>query len=136
MVSGDRTDVVAIFRELGATAEVTAEDRRRYIADRAESGTPHPDDVPFQERFGAYSTLEVSHEGDVWALRHSRPGTRGQKWTVYSPEGEVVRRVVLPDEIIVRSIRGGRLYGTRTDDLGLQTVVVFPIDPLRASGEG
>lgn len=116
----------SIIREAVPPPAVTEADRDAYRAERAAEDRPHPDDVPFPERFGGYAGLLVSHEGDLWARRSPRPTEELGHWVVFSETGEEIRRVVLPD-VRVRSVRDGRVYATRTDSLGIQTVVAWEL---------
>ena len=119
-----RGQLVGVLREDTLPPRVTEADRDAYIAERAALDSPHPEDVPFPERFGSYSRLVLSYEGEIWAQRHARPEDEEQHWVVFSSSGQEARRVVMPD-ITVSSVRGGRIYGHRSNDLGIQTVVVL-----------
>lgn len=113
-----------IVREEGLAPGVTREDRGLYREEQVARGRPHPDDVPFPERFGAYSRLLVSHEGDLWARWAERPSEEMVRWTVYSADGQTIRRLVLP-KIEVHAVRDGRIYGHTEDDVGIQTILVL-----------
>ena len=115
---------VGVLREDAVPPRVTEADRDAYIAEQAAADRPHPEDVPFPERFGSYSQLVLSYEGELWAQRYARPADEVQHWVVFSPSGQEARRVVVPD-ITVESVRGGRIYGYRSTELGIQTVVVL-----------
>ncbi len=114
----------SIFREDRSPPSVTPEDRALYREEQVANERPHPDDVPFPDRFGAYGRLLVSHEGDIWARWAGRPSEEGVRWTVYGPDGQSIRRLVLP-KIQVHAIRDGRIYGHLEDELGIQTIVVL-----------
>lgn len=113
-----------IFREEISPPSVTREDRELYREERAARERPHPDDVPFPDHFGAYRRLLVSHEGELWARWAERPSEEVIRWTVYSADGQTIRRVVLPN-IEVHAIRDGRIYGHTENDLGIQTILVL-----------
>jgi hypothetical protein len=116
--------LVGMLREDAVPPEVTDADRQAYVETQAETPRPYREDVPFPSRFGSYSALRLSHEGDLWAQRLTAPGDSLQYWVVFSPDGREVRRVVVPD-IRVETIRDGLVYGHRSDSLGIQTVVVL-----------
>lgn len=124
LVYDSRGAPAQIFREEAVPPEVTAEDRDLYTGERAEQERPLPDDVPFPDRFGAYSRLLVSHEGDLWSRWAERPSEEMTRWTVYSADGEAIRRVALP-KIEIHAIRDGLIYGHTEDELGIQTIVVL-----------
>jgi len=116
--------LIGLLREGADPPQVSAADRQAYVDAQAATSRPHPADVPFPDRFGSYSELMLSPENDLWARRYPRPGDSLQYWVVFSPDGRQVRRLVLPD-ISVESVRDGKIYGYRTDTLGIQTVVVL-----------
>jgi hypothetical protein len=115
---------VGILREDTLPPPVTRAHRDTYVSERAASSRPHPGDVPFPDRFGSYFHLILSYEGDLWARRYPRPGDELQHWVVFPARDEPARRLVVPD-IRVQSVRDGRIYGYRSDTLGIQTVVVL-----------
>lgn len=116
--------LVEIYRENAVPPEVTPEDRDLYVEERAAADRPHPDDVPFPDRFGAYRQLLVSHEGEIWAQWAERPSESTTRWTVYGSDGQTVRRLVLP-KIRIHAVRDGRIYGHTEDELGIQTVLAL-----------
>jgi len=122
-----------ILREDAEPPPVTAAHREAYLAEQEALDRPHPEGVPFPDRFGSYETFVVSHEGDLWARRVTPSEVEGAKWEVFPGDGGPLRRVILPD-ITVESVRDGRVYGHRSDSLGIQTVVV--LDAERGSGSG
>jgi len=118
--------LVQLLREDMVPPPLTDAVRDAYLEASAAAGFPHPEDVPFPERLGSYSTLLLSHEGDLWAQRVDAADGGDQRWVVFSSDGSGVRRVVVPD-IEVEAVRGGRMYGHQTDSLGIQTVVVLGV---------
>ena len=115
---------VGLLREDTVPPRITQDARDAYLAAQSAAGRPHPRDVPFPERFGSYSQLMVSHEGDLWARRSARPEDEFQYWVVFPTGDQGIRRYVMPD-ITVKSVRAGRVYGYQSDTLGIQTVVVL-----------
>lgn len=117
--------LVEILREGGEPPPVTTTDRDALATEREEQGRPLPAGIVLPERHPAYDRLLLSHEGELWARHAARPGDVHQRWTVFPAEaGRPLRHLVLP-EVQVESVRSGRIYGTRTDPLGVQTVVVL-----------
>lgn len=123
---------VVILREDTVPPAVDEGMRAAYRAERDAAEDPHPDDVPFPVRMPAWQGLLISAEGEVWARHAPLPGDSLQRWSVFSAGGEAVRRMVLPDAR-VESVRDGRIYAIRTDDLGIQRVVAYEV-PGRKSG--
>ena len=116
--------LVGLLREDTIPPQVTESDREAYLAEQANAERPHPDDVPFPDRFASYFGLMISYEGDLWAQRYPRPADSLQHWVVFPSEGQEVRRLVMPD-FVVRSVRDGLVYAYRSDTLGIQTVMVL-----------
>jgi hypothetical protein len=123
-VYDDQGNLIRLLREDAVPPEVTDADRDAYVRERAETPRPHPEGVPFAERFGSYITLLLTPEGDLWARRVARPGEEAQHWVVFPADGGSLRSLVLPD-VSVESVRNGKIYATLTDSLGIQTVVVL-----------
>ena len=119
-----RGRLARIVREHAEPPPVTAAHREAYLAEQEALDRPHTEDVPFPDRFGSYETFVVSHGGDLWARHVTPPGVDGGRWVVFPGDGGPLRRVILPD-ITVESVRDGRIYGHRSDSLGIQTVVVL-----------
>ena len=126
LVFDDVGTLVTILREFDATPTVGDADRDAYRDERLAEGRPHPDDVPFAERFGSYRKLLLSYEGELWAQWAQRPADEGRRWTIWSADRTSSRRVVLPD-INVQAVRGGRVYGYLENALGIQTVVILSV---------
>ena len=125
-VFDERGDLTGVLREETPYLAITPVDRDIYLEERVAEERPHPDDVPFAERLGAYQRLIVSHEGELWAQWVDRPTDSGTSWTVFSPDGSMARRIVLP-KVDVLAIRGGKIYGHVESALGIQTVVIFDV---------
>lgn len=123
-IFGSHGGLIGLLREDALPPRVSAADREAYVEDQAATPRPHPEDVPFPDRFGSYSQLLLSHEGELWAQRVPRPMDSLQHWVVFSKDGREIRRVLLPD-VRVGSVRHGRIVGTVSDTLGIETVVVL-----------
>lgn len=104
--------------------------RAAYRSGGEEAEDPLPEDVPFPERLPAWDRLLVSAESEVWARHAPLPGDSLRQWSVFSADGETVRRLVLPDAR-VESVRDGRVYAVRTDALGIERVVAYEVPPIR-----
>lgn len=124
---------LSTLRETGPPPPVLTEDEERYRAERDSAGRPLASDVPFPDHFPGYETLLLSAEGDLWARRSARPQDRHHTWAVFSGDGARLRHVVLPADFDVESVRGGRIYGYSTNDMDVQTVVVYEL-PHRERG--
>ncbi len=116
--------LTGLLREDTVPPTVTEADRRAYDEEELSSPSGLPPHGPFPDRFGSYSGLQLSFEGDLWARHMPRPGDKDQRWLVFSQGGDEIRRVVVP-EVRVTSVRAGRIYGYQTDTLGIQTVLVL-----------
>jgi hypothetical protein len=116
--------LIGLLREDAVPPRVSAADREAYVEEQAATPRPHPEDVPFPDRFGSYSQLLLSHEGELWVRRVPRPMDSLQHWVVFSKDGRKIRRVVVPD-VRVATVRGERIVGFVSDTLGIETVVLL-----------
>lgn len=138
--------------------EVTAADRDRYMAKRAEflgryEGSPDalfsfpslrefprvPTHKPFFDRF------LVDDAGNIWArhfpsiglgiqdLRPPRDPAPPETWTVLDSAGVWLGSVHLPDGFAAHEVANGRVYGVHTAPLRAQTVRVYRL--VRAHGK-
>ena len=87
---------------------------------------PDPDSRP------AYRSLVVDTEGYVWAeegLGGMTRMTNGKpwKWNVFSPEGEWLGAVSLPNRFVVFEIGPDHVLGKRTDDLDVTHVELLDL---------
>lgn len=103
---------------------------------------PIPDHKPF------FRELYAGEEGRIWVFRYvaaekrdvvepvpGRPDRPLLTWRepftydVFEPDGRFLGTVVLPDDFEPRVFRGTRIWGTRTDEAGVEQVVRLRVVP-------
>lgn len=86
--------------------------------------------IPAAERFPTTSGLKIATNGEIWVQRYGRPGEpRDAVYLVFTPEGELSRRVRLPADLLVLEVGEDYLLGTETDDLDVPYVVLYRFEP-------
>ena len=87
------------------------------------------DQRPVANLFPTVSSLKVGRDGRLWVARYRRPGERWA-WMVFGPEGDFIcwcpQLPVAPYEF-----GGDYVLGTRTDDQGVERVLMYEWHPTR-----
>jgi len=75
----------------------------------------------------AVRDLLVDDADRVWI---GLAGPRGapREWAVFTPGGAYLRSVLVPEQVTLRAVRRGRLYGDQSNDDGVPSVVVLTLD--------
>jgi len=68
----------------------------------------------------------VADDGNVWAQIYT-PNPSVPTWDVYSPTGEWLGEVDLPEGFSLSAVGHGRLFGVWRDSLGVEYVRVFSL---------
>jgi hypothetical protein len=92
------------------------------------------DAIPRAEREPAYQTILADDAGRLWvgayagasaAFPGTRPPERG--WMIFDADGALAARATTPGGFRATAVRGGRLYGIFIDELGVESVRVYPV---------
>ncbi len=75
----------------------------------------------------AYSELLVDAAGNLWVREFNPMRDATQRWLVFDETGVWLGRITFPPRHRVTEILGDRSVGVETDDLGVETVVVYRI---------
>jgi hypothetical protein len=82
----------------------------------------------------AYYGLVVSSAGVVWLGDYPgpeallpQPALRPRTWTLFGPDGVRRRLIHSPPGFELKAVRNGLAYGVQTDDLGVQSVLVYRV---------
>lgn len=78
------------------------------------------------DRWPAVEEMLVDDRGRLW-LSLAGPHERHVEWVLFSSDGRYQGSVLLPPEVELRLVQGGKLYGTRTDDTGVPRIVTFQL---------
>jgi hypothetical protein len=86
--------------------------------------------LPSRRTLPAFSDLRADSEGNVWIAQYTPPGASERSWIVLDSLLEPIARIEVPLSLEILDLRGDRLVSRSTDDLGRQTVAVYPIKML------
>jgi hypothetical protein len=121
-----------------AVASVPYEGYKAYLARTPLGVRGFYEAAPIPEKLSVAWGMIVDSEGFVWIrpyepLRHaaalgglSRAG-RGGTWVVFSPSGDRVGQVAIPDDLEPIQITRDAVVGIRIDELGVQYVRVYAL---------
>ncbi len=86
--------------------------------------------VPVVERFPAYDGILVDGLDHLWVREAKFTGTERPVplWTVFDPEGRVLGFIETPDGLTILEIGADYVLGHTTDDLGVESVQVWPLE--------
>ncbi|MXV96679.1 MAG: hypothetical protein F4Z92_12665 [Gemmatimonadetes bacterium] len=90
--------------------------------------------MPLVESFPAFRTLLTDELNHLWIRETTLPGMDrpAPLWTVFDPEGRVLGFVETPEGLTILEIGAEYILGHTTDDLGVESVQVWPL--VRAAG--
>lgn len=105
-----------------------ASDRsRREIAQRmgpAASQAADPD-LPHRSTLPAFDQVVENAEEYVWVRHYHFPSDAPQRWSVFSPFGELVAEAETPARLRVQQIGTDWILGVSRDDLGVEAVHLY-----------
>lgn len=130
------------------TDEWVARERQRLLDEAIEDARPfellsglRPDELarlhksieernrklPIRHTLPAFSELRAGAEGNVWVAQYHPPGASERSWIVLNSLLEPVARIELSLDFEILDLQSVRLVVRTKDDLGRQTVAVYPI---------
>ena len=122
---------VAIPPRLITDAEKSAVLDRR-LAEASEEDRPGIrrtwEEIPMSDTLPAHAALVVDDGGNAWIQTFRLPVDEGPaRWLVLDPDGQVLGRVTLPENLTVYEIGTDYILGAATDDLGVERVQMWPL---------
>ena len=75
----------------------------------------------------AYDALVVDDQGHVWIREYPDPESKIAKWLIADTNGRLVGDMELPTNLILKTIRAGRAYGTVSSDTDGSYIAVYAI---------
>ena len=86
--------------------------------------------MPLVESLPAFRTLLTDALDHLWVREATLPGMErpAPLWTVFDTEGRALGFVETPGDLTILEIGSDYLLGQTTDDLGVETVQVWPLD--------
>ena len=115
------------IRDAEARRATTSGHREAWLANTEEDVVEMAESIPFPDSLPAFFRSVVDDAGRFWALHYDVPGTTGQHWRVYAPDGARLRVVAFPPGFDLQSVRRGRAFGIHEDDLGIQRPAVYEV---------
>jgi hypothetical protein len=112
-----------------ADRRAAAEESRREIARRmgaAAAASPDPD-LPHRATLPAYDQVVEDAEENVWVRHFHFPADAPQRWSVFSPGGELVAEAETPAGLRVQQIGADWIVGVAEDELGVEVVEVYAL---------
>ncbi len=85
--------------------------------------------MPIVEAFPAFRTLTTDALDHIWVREATLPGMErpAPLWSVFDPGGRILGFVETPAGLTIREIGVDFLLGTTTDDLGIESVQMWPL---------
>lgn len=117
-----RTDSPEVERWLEETTEVFSAKLERTEAERGLARVPVPSFYPW------FGEMQIDRRGNLW-VSAPRSGEDGRMWRVFDSRLVLLGEVTLP-EMTVLEITDSAILGVATNELGVQTVVVYDLDRL------
>jgi len=104
-----------------ANIEAMPEEMRAQARAAGRQELPHGEVVP------PYGELVVDHVGRLWASDYDDPTDPPGRWTVYSPDGGVVSRIVLPPRFRPFDIGEDWILGRELDEFDVEHIMIYPL---------
>lgn len=127
VLSPDLEPVRELTRDV-ARVEVTSRDKDEYVKDMDESFRDIAREVPWPSHKPYLSAILVDHEGYILVCRYDQDDSH-TRYDVFSPAGEYVGEVILPEVGKFKVIRGGFVYGVETFEEELPQVHRYRLVP-------
>lgn len=134
-IEGDTTDLV---RWTGPPRDVSDEDVARLRAGRLD-GIQDPEQLdwardlfegaPVEPEFATTQDVGVATTGEIWVREFDRPAAGpGQRWLIFDPDGELIGRIRLPENLTGYEAGSDYILGVETDELDVEYVVLYRFD--------
>jgi hypothetical protein len=126
----------SIVRRQFEHLEVTSADidsmRARQLGDDVPAGMRDAmievlDATPIRETMPAFGGIRLDRMGNLWVGEYSRPGNIIPRWTVFSPEGEMLGTMSMPERFGIRDIGDDYVLGTWRDELEIEHVRMYEL---------
>lgn len=103
--------------ELSRIADPEMRDARRALYE----------EIPLSGDLPAWSDATVDAQGNLWLAEYSLRGEDTLRWLVIDPEGAPVATAVTPADLGIYEIGEDYLLGLRTEESGVEQVVLFTL---------
>ncbi len=94
--------------------------------------------IPFADYFPAFSSVLGDATGHLWVQEYEYPGEDrpGTLWTVFDPEGHVLRFVETPEKLQIYEIGEDYILGRVADELGVESIQLWSLDRSEGTASG
>lgn len=99
-----------------------SKDDQRQFFERVLEAAPPGDALP------AFDQLVVDSDRDLWVRDFSWQDEESANWRVFAPDGRLVASVETPSRFEVHEIGPDWMLGIWQDDLGVESVRLYPLD--------
>jgi len=114
-------DDALIQRALDEELESADDDNDRRAARRRWEKTPVPETLP------AFESLLVDRDGNLWAQAFEVPGEPQRTWSVFTPDGQWLGEVAVPDRFSPLEIGDDYVLGRFGDELDVEHIQVWEL---------
>lgn len=77
--------------------------------------------------FPSFARVLLSDDGTLWIEHFHRPGAERREWVVFTPAGEWLRTVEVPERMTVQDAGADWILALTTDELGVERVEVYAL---------
>ena len=116
----------AVIRLAKSPVATTEAERRAYFNESRERDSQNTD-LPIASHLPMFDRVIGDDAGYLWVRDYDLPGDGPVSWTVFDSLGSVVARSETPDNSEVWEIGADYVVASRVDGLGVQSVVVLPL---------
>jgi len=121
--------VVRLVRKQHTPLRVTAGDIEAYREDKLSTARefwaglfPH---ITFPEAMPAYRRALLDREGHIWVEEYRRPSDDMPRWTVFTPDGQLLGTLTAPKGLWIYEIGADYLLGRWRDELDVEHVRLY-----------
>jgi len=82
-------------------------------------------DIEYPETMPAYGMVIGDREGNLWVSETGAPDRDEARWTVFDRDGAMLGTVAIPRELRVTEIGATYVLGTMSDDLEIESVLLY-----------
>lgn len=107
-------------------APIPAEDR--HLEAFAAENPGRNTNAPMATHLPMFDRVVGDELGYLWVRDYDMPGEETVNWTVFDSEGAIVTRLATSDRLRLWEIGRDQVLASRTDDLGVHSVVVLSLD--------
>ena len=125
-LSGARADSVTRARAEGLHGFMS---RRQPDLSLARLEADVGDAMYVPEHLPPLAALEVASDGTIWLERFEPAEDGSREWWILHPDGEPAGRAFLPEGLEIHRITGEGVLGVESDEMGVDYIVRYRVEP-------